>query len=93
MITTAGERLTIATPMVIAGAAKLREQGEAALAGGAAVIDLSAVTEADSSAVAVLLAWTRSAGERGQALSIVGAPASVRSLANLYGVAEMLPLA
>lgn len=83
----------VTAPMLIGAAAELREAGESALQGGASVIDLSAVTEADSSAVAVLLAWTRIAGERGQALSIVGVPNSIRSLANLYGVAELLPLA
>jgi phospholipid transport system transporter-binding protein len=93
MIDISGERLKVTAPMVIATAAELREAGEAALLGGASVIDLADVAEADSSAVAVLLAWTRIAGERNQALAIVGVPQSVRSLASLYGVAELLPLA
>lgn len=93
MIEVADGRLKVTAPMVISAAALLREAGETALLEGTSVVDLSAVTEADSSAVAVLLAWTRIAGERGQALSIVGVPAGVRSLANLYGVAELLPLA
>lgn len=93
MIEVAGERLKITAPMVIATAAEMREAGESALLNGASVVDLADVAEADSSAVAVLLAWTRIAGERGQALSIVGVPQSVRSLAALYGVADLLPLA
>lgn len=93
MIEVIDGRLKVAGPMVISAAAQLREAGETALLGGASVVDLSAVTEADSSAVAVLLAWTRVAGERGQALSVVGVPNGIRSLANLYGVAELLPLA
>lgn len=93
MIDVAGERLKVTAPMVIATAAELREAGEAALLGGASVVDLAEVAEADSSAVAVLLAWTRIAGERGKPLAIVGAPPSVRSLAALYGVADLLPLA
>jgi phospholipid transport system transporter-binding protein len=93
MIEVAGERLKVSGAMVIATAAELREAGEAALANGATVVDLADVAEADSSAVAVLLAWTRIAGERGQGLAIVGVPQSVRSLAALYGVAELLPLA
>lgn len=93
MIEVADGRVRVTAPMVIGAAAELREAGESALLGGASVVDLSAVTEADSSAVAVLLAWTRIAGERGQALSVVGVPNSIRSLANLYGVAELLPLA
>lgn len=93
MIEVAGERLKVTAPMVVATAAELREAGESALLSGALVVDLADVVEADSSAVAVLLAWTRIAGERGQSLSIVGVPQSVRSLASLYGVADLLPLA
>ncbi|MBI4996714.1 MAG: STAS domain-containing protein [Rhodocyclales bacterium] len=93
MIEVAGERLKVTAPMVIATAAELREAGESALLNGASIVDLADVAEADSSAVAVLLAWTRIAGERGQALAIVGVPQSVRSLASLYGVADLLPLA
>lgn len=93
MIEVAGERLKVTAPMVIATAAELREAGESALLNGASIVDLAEVAEADSSAVAVLLAWTRIAGERGQALAIVGVPQSVRSLASLYGVADLLPLA
>lgn len=93
MIEVAGERLKVTAPMVIATAAEMREAGESALLNGASVVDLADVAEADSSAVAVLLAWTRIAGERGQALAIVGVPQSVRSLAALYGVADLLPLA
>jgi phospholipid transport system transporter-binding protein len=93
MIEVVDGRVKVAGAMVIASAAALRDEGEAALLGGASVIDLTAVPEADSSAVAVLLAWTRIANERKQALAIVGVPQSVRSLAVLYGVAELLPLA
>lgn len=93
MIEVSGERLKISGPMVIATATELREAGEAALVGGASVVDLTEVAEADSSAVAVLLAWTRIATEHGQGLAIVGVPQGVRSLAALYGVAELLPLA
>lgn len=93
MIEVSGERLKVSGAMAIAAAAELREAGEAALAGGVSVVDLADVTEADSSAVAVLLAWARIATERGQGLAIVGVPQGVRSLAALYGVAELLPLA
>lgn len=93
MIEVAGERLKVTAPMVIATAAELREAGETALLSGASVVDLTDVAEADSSAVAVLLAWTRVAGEQGKPLAIVGVPPSIRSLASLYGVADLLPLA
>lgn len=93
MIEVVEGRMKVAGAMVIASAAEMRETGEQALLNGVSVVDLADVVEADSSAVALLLAWTRIAGERKQALAIVGVPASIRSLASLYGVAELLPLA
>jgi phospholipid transport system transporter-binding protein len=93
MIEVAGDRLKVRGAMVIASATELKEAGEAALSNGASVVDLGEVAEADSSAVAVLLAWTRVAQDRKQALAIVDVPDSIKSLAALYGVAELLPLA
>jgi phospholipid transport system transporter-binding protein len=93
MIEIAGGSLRVTGPMVIATAAELKAAGMSALAGDATTVDLSQVTDADSSAVAVLLAWVRSAQERQRAISIVNSPESVRSLAALYGVADLLPLA
>lgn len=92
MIEVVDGRMKVTGAMVIASAAELREAGEQALLSGASVVDLTEVAEADSAAVAILLAWARIASERKQALSIVGVPASIRSLASLYGVAELLPL-
>lgn len=93
MIEVTGQRLLVTGPMVIDSAAALKKAGDGAVAEGAAVVNLSAVTDADSAAVAVLLSWLRVAQERKQILSIVNPPASIRSLATLYGVAELLPLA
>jgi|WetSurMetagenome_2_1015567.scaffolds.fasta_scaffold1234274_2 phospholipid transport system transporter-binding protein len=93
MIEITEDRMRVVGPMVITTATALKAAGESALSAGASVIDLSGVTDADSAAVAVLLAWTRGARERRQTLSIVESPESVRSLATLYGVAELLPLA
>lgn len=93
MIEIVDGRMKVGGAMVIASAATLREAGEQALMNGVSVVDLADVAEADSSAVAILLAWTRIASEKKQSLAIVGVPASIRSLAALYGVAELLPLA
>jgi phospholipid transport system transporter-binding protein len=66
------------------------EQGRAAIRAGQSVIDLGAVKLADSSGVAVLLGWQRAAREAGVALAFVNLPASLQSLATLYGVDEFL---
>ena len=52
----------------------------------------SALTQIDSAAVAVLLAWQRAAAQRGQALALAGVTPQLRSLASLYGVEGLLGL-
>ncbi len=65
-------------------------QGIAAIAAGKTVFDLGSVKVADSSAVAVLLAWQRAARKGGVALAYKNLPASLKSLAALYDVDEFL---
>lgn len=60
--------------------------GVAAIKAGQGVFDLGAIKIADSSAVAVLLEWKRAARKAGVSLSYVNVPASLQSLAVLYGV-------
>lgn len=56
------------------------------------VVDLEQVLTVDSAAVSLLLAWVRQAQSNGLDLSFTNIPANLLSLANLYGVTEMLPL-
>ena len=81
--------LSIETLTVINAKAAL-DQGIAAIKAGQTVFDLGTVKTADSSAVAVLLAWKRAARKSGTALSYVNLPASLQSLAALYGVDAFL---
>ena len=65
-------------------------QGFDAIAAGQTVFDFGSVKLADSSAVAVLLAWQRAARKAGVALSYINLPESLTSLAALYGVDAFL---
>jgi phospholipid transport system transporter-binding protein len=56
------------------------------------VLDASALKEFDSSALAVLIECRREALAAGKAFSVRGLPARLRQLADLYGVAELIPL-
>jgi phospholipid transport system transporter-binding protein len=80
--------LTIETvpTMVSALSAHLRK-------GEAQAVDLSGVSDVDSSAVALLLEWQRQAGAGGSSLTWSSVPSSLENLAKLYGVQELLPLA
>ncbi len=53
-------------------------------------IDFAGITSVDSSAVALLLEWRREAERRKKTLVFVNLPANLVSLAELYGVAELI---
>ena len=57
---------------------------------GADAVDFAAVTEVDSTAVALALEWIRQAERANVALRVVNLPASMQNLAKLYGVSELL---
>ena len=98
MIEQNGSGLRVSGSMLIADAPALLTAGRGFLrtlptGGDEVVLHLAAVTEADSSALALLFGLQRSARERGLALRLVNPPAGLLSLASLYGVADALPLA
>jgi phospholipid transport system transporter-binding protein len=100
MIEQAGDRLRVTAPMVIANARALLEAGQRTLLSldsrqqsAELLLDLAAVSEVDSSSLSTLFAWQRKASELPVSLRIVNPPASMLSLAALYGVSELLPLA
>jgi phospholipid transport system transporter-binding protein len=67
------------------------DHGYAAIAAGESEFDLGGVKAADSTAIALMLAWQRKAHGVGQRLSFINVPARVRALARLYGVDGLLP--
>lgn len=93
MIERQAGRLVVTAPLTLANARGLLEAGRAALQPGEQVFDFSRVGEADSSAVAVMLGWLRAADATRSTVRFAHIPAGVRSLAELYGVSDLLPLA
>lgn len=92
MIERQAGQLKVTAPMVMSNARGLLEAGRSALKEVRETVDLGGVAEADSSALAVMLGWLRTAESRGQQVAFANAPAGLRSLAELYGVVELLPL-
>ncbi|MDR0701624.1 MAG: STAS domain-containing protein [Azoarcus sp.] len=66
---------------------------ERPLPGGDFTIDLGGVTQADSAALALLLAWLRQAKARGSRVELRALPEPLRALAETYGIAALLPVA
>ena len=78
------------TSLTMQDAASSLQPGLDAIRGGSADIDLSRMERFDSAAVAALLVWRRAAQSAGLSLRIASVPAGLQSLADLYGVAELL---
>ncbi len=72
--------------VVLDRAAAVIEAGLAALKAGEIEFDFSRVEQGDSSLLACLLAWRRSAGAAGSSFRVVGPSERLRALATLYGV-------
>lgn len=88
MIRITGNTLAVEGPMTAATARALLEGGRPGP--GEWVVDLSAVTHADSSGLGVLLDWLRSSLQAGGSLKFVALPQALQSLARLYGVDALL---
>jgi phospholipid transport system transporter-binding protein len=93
MIRRDGERMLVSGTLTLASVAADFAQGKAAIAEGARSVDLAAVGELDSSALALLLAWLREAKRLGCELTFANLPQGLTTIARLYGVAELLPVA
>ncbi len=91
MIRVDGDRVEVSGPMTQSTAASLLADGAAAIASGTAPFDLAAVTELDSSSLAVVFGWMRAAAAAGKPLRVVNLPQNLLSLAAVYGVTEFLP--
>jgi phospholipid transport system transporter-binding protein len=74
-------------------AAAVLRDGLARVASGDVAVDCTALTQVDSAAVAVLLAWQREARAHGQVLVLGGVPPQLAELAGLYGVDGLIGLA
>ena len=85
--------MVVGGPVTLANVASVLEEGRRHLDEGVRMVDLSEVTEMDSSLLAALLAWLRHAKAKPAELSFVNLPDALRTIARLYGVEALLPLA
>lgn len=90
MIEQDGNRLQVTGEITLDNVQYVLQKGIGLLTAPETVIDLSGVTDTDSSAVSLLLAWMRAAASRGIQLQFVHIPASLASLASLYGVQAII---
>jgi phospholipid transport system transporter-binding protein len=92
MIRREGGKITLSGPVTLANAARVLEEGRQHLAEGAHTVDFGEVTEMDSAAVALALAWLREARAAKRELRFANLPEALRTLSQLYGLEDLLPV-
>lgn len=96
MIERAGDKLQVSGDVTMATVSALFKEGLNLSRNGKAastlVVDFAQLGTVDSSAVSLMLAWLREAQRSNTQLKFANVPENLISLANLYGVAELLNL-
>jgi phospholipid transport system transporter-binding protein len=90
MISCEGDRCTVQGPITINNATDVLAESAMRFTGNHLVVDLAGVTEVDSAAVSLLLEWRRAAKRANRYIEFVNLPQSLRSLADLYGVSDLI---
>ena len=90
MIERDGNQLRVRGALTIANAAALCEAGKQQFGDGDLVVDLAAVTEVDSAALSLLFEWRRAAREKNLRIAFRNLPESLKSLAELYGLTDLV---
>ncbi len=91
MIALEGNRLLVGGSLTMNTVPEFFAEGLQYLNRDKLVLDFSQVEIVDSSAVSLLLGWLRVAQQNKRELRVANLPASLVSLAGLYGVTDLLP--
>ena len=85
-----GESWTYTGSLLFAGAAAVLEATRALPLPESGVVDLAGLSQADSAALAVLLALKRRAATERRTLAFTSMPPALDSLARVYGIDDLL---
>jgi phospholipid transport system transporter-binding protein len=91
MITREANRYFIEGPVTLHNVEQFIANG-ATFEGTNPVVDFARVTTVDSSAVSLMLEWIRHFNSTGRKISFINLTPSLRSLAELYGVIDLIPV-
>jgi phospholipid transport system transporter-binding protein len=86
-----GTSCRISGAVTVDSAGELLRELQPQLAQGVNTLDFSGVETADSAALALIFSAMRQARQSGNTLACTGLPVSFTTLAELYGVSELLP--
>ncbi|HUS12369.1 MAG TPA: STAS domain-containing protein [Pyrinomonadaceae bacterium] len=93
MINREGDRMLLSGPITLQNVTSQLGEGLVHVRSGAVTIDLGGVTDLDSALLAAILAWIREAHRLNNPLVIENLPEGLQTLAQLYGVEQLLPVA
>lgn len=85
-----GDRLVLEGAVTLGVAAAILAESASLLAEGVAVVDFSGVTNTDSAALALAVEWMCQSAAAGRPLHFANLPESMRNMARLYAVTELL---
>jgi phospholipid transport system transporter-binding protein len=86
-----GDRLILEGEVTLGLAAAALAESLPLMAEGVSVVDFAGVTTTDSAAIALAVEWSRLATAGGRSLKFANMPESMRNMAKLYAVTELLP--
>lgn len=90
MISCVGERCTVQGPLTMKNVTAVLAESASLFNGPRVLVDLAGVTEVDSAAVSLLLEWRRAAAKAQRRIEFANLPPNLTSLAELYGVLELI---
>jgi phospholipid transport system transporter-binding protein len=93
MITRNGDRYFVEGPITLAGIDALIAEGGRSFEGADVLVDFSRSEAVDSSAVSLMLEWKRRLDGQKRRIAYANLGENLSSLVELYGVAELIPLA
>lgn len=92
MIRVEGNTMAIEGAVTLDNICQLRETAKSNIGQADWTVDWSGVKEVDSTALSLILAWQRESADHGKQIHNVNLPANLQSLAELYGVVELIPV-
>ncbi len=93
MIRRVGEDYRVEGPVTLATVGNLLAQGLDRFEGARPRVDFSGVDAVESSALSLILEWTRRLRAQGRDIAFLNLGPSLTSLSHLYGIADLIPVA
>lgn len=90
MISCDGDRCMLQGAVNIGNVVTVLEEARPLLTAPHVTVDLGGLTEVDSTTVSLLLEWRRAAQRENRKITYVNLSANLKSLAELYGVMDLL---